>query len=221
MKRRSRASAPESLIICCIADTHQLHKDVLVPPGDVLIHAGDFCHMGGSKQALADFNDWLGEQPHSIKICVPGNHDGILEADPSARRILRNAEVLINEGIEFEGLRIWGSPITPLYGGSFGLARPEDRKRVYSRIPRDTDILITHGPPLGVLDSAPGSNLHAGDPELLTAIQKLSVKLHVWGHIHAANGIEVTDNAVFVNAALLGEDGGIGWQPIVLRMARK
>ena len=220
MKKHARSSDPEYLVICCIADTHLLHWDVELPPGNLLIHAGDLCHMGGNVRALADVNDWLGRQSFECTVCVPGNHDAILETNPAARRILTNAEVLINQGIEFKGLRIWGSPVTIPSGGAFGVSLPEDRRRVFSGIPTDTDVLITHGPPFGILDSAPDWDFHAGDPELLRAIQRLSLKLHVWGHIHAAHGVDATAKTIYVNAAMLGEDGGIGWQPIVLRLPK-
>jgi hypothetical protein len=77
--------------------------------------------------------------------------------DRERRALLSDATVLINEGIEIDGHRIWGSPVTPLYGGAFGLISPEDRKRLYARIPEDTDSLITQGPPYGILDVTPGS----------------------------------------------------------------
>jgi Icc-related predicted phosphoesterase len=212
--------SPESLLITCISDTHLLHRDVVVPDGHILIHAGDICHMGRSKADLADFNAWLGELPHTLKVVCPGNHDLPLEEDASNRRILTNAVLLINEGVEFDGLRLWGSPVIPPIGGAFCVSRPEDRRRIFSRIPDDTDILITHGPAFGVLDSSPGSHFHAGDRELLIAVERIRPKLLVSGHIHPGHGVKITDQTVFVNAALLGENGGIGWEPIVLRMPR-
>jgi hypothetical protein len=63
-----------------------------------------------------------------------------------------------------------------------------ERRRVYSTIPDDTDIIITHGAPVGVLDMALGSNYHGGDPELLEAVQRVQPMLHVFGHIHGAVG---------------------------------
>jgi len=99
-----------------------------------------------SLHAIIDFNTWLGELPHRHKIVVPGNHEFFLEADPVKRSLLSNATVLINEDIEIDGLRIWGSPVTPSYGGAFGLSLTADRRRLYAQIPKDTDVLITHGP---------------------------------------------------------------------------
>jgi Icc-related predicted phosphoesterase len=183
-----------------------------------LLNAGDFTMFSRSMMAVADFNAWLGELPHRHKIVVPGNHEFFLEADPTKRSMLSNATVLINEGIEIEGLRIWGSPVTPLHGGAFGMSSTDDRRRLYAQIPEDTDVLVTHGPPLGMLDSPPGGEFHGGCRELLEAVVRVKPKLHVFGHVHGAHGILQTETTTFVNAALLGADGGLDWSPIVLQM---
>jgi hypothetical protein len=113
----SRTSSQRTTLrLVLLSDTHQLHREVDVPDGDIVIHAGDFTLFSESMQAVVDFNDWLGELPHRYKIVVPGNHEFFLEADLSSRFMLDNAIVLINEGIEIEAMRIWGSPVTPLYG---------------------------------------------------------------------------------------------------------
>jgi predicted phosphohydrolase len=172
-----------------------------------------------SLAAIEDFNEWLESVPCRHKLTVPGNHEFFLEADPSRRSLLSNATVLINEGIDIEGLSIWASPITMLCDGAFGLSKAVDRRRLYARIPNDTHIVITHGPPYGILDCTPGSDYHAGCPELLEAIQRVKPKLHVFGHIHGGHGITEKGGTLFVNAALLGPDGGIEHEPIVIRMA--
>lgn len=152
--------------------------------------------------------------------CCPRQSRVFLESDPSRRSLLSNATVLINEGIEIQGLRIWGSPVTPLYGGAFGLSSAEDRRRLYAQIPEDTDILVTHGPPYGILDSTSDSGVHSGCRELLDVVVRLKPRLHVFGHVHGAYGIFQTDDTVFVNAALLGRHGDIDKAPIVLRISR-
>jgi Icc-related predicted phosphoesterase len=217
--RTSRERTALRLVL--LSDTHQLHREVEVPDGDVLIHAGDFTMFSKSMSAIGDFNTWLGELPLRHKIVVPGNHEFFLEADPSQRSLLSNATVLINEGIEIDGLRIWGSPVTPLYGGAFGLSSAADRRRVYARIPEDTDVLITHGPPFGILDSSPDSGLHSGCRELFDAVMRLRPKLHVFGHVHGGHGIFQTDQTTFVNAALLGIHGDLDKSPLVFQMTAR
>lgn len=211
----------DSLIVVCLSDTHRLHREVTVPAGDLLIHAGDICHQGQSVQTLIDFNLWLGELPHALKVVVPGNHDAPLEADPATRELLTNATLLVNDGVEFIGLRIWGSPVTQAVG-AFGMANRLDRRLLFSKVPSNTDILITHQAPrgIGVLDCAQGGVYHAGDPELSVAVQRVRPKLHVFGHHHHGYGVESKHETVFVNAALLGDDGGIDREPIVFRIPR-
>jgi Icc-related predicted phosphoesterase len=210
-----------ALRLVLLSDTHQLHREVEVPDGDVFIHAGDFTMFSESIEAVADFNDWLGELPHRYKIVVPGNHEFFLEADPSDRFMLDKAIVLINEGTEIEGLRIWGSPVTPLHGGAFGLSSPKDRKRLYAQIPQDIDVLISHGPPFGILDTAPISGLHEGCRELLRAVTRVRPKLHVFGHIHTAHGVFRTEHTTFVNASRLGLHDDPDKAPFVFEMTRK
>ena len=206
------------LTIVCISDTHELHRELDVPDGDILIHAGDFTMFSKSASAILDFNEWLGKLPHRWKILIPGNHEFFLESDLSRRRLISNATVLINEGIEIAGLKIWGSPVTPLYGGAFGLSSPADRVKLYAKIPDGLDILVTHGPPFGILDRSPGSLHNAGCPQLLEAVTRLKPKLHVFGHIHGAHGMVSTEDTLYINAALLGPDGDLSASPIVLRM---
>lgn len=94
-------------------DTHELHREVNVPAGDVLICTGDFTMFSKSFRAIQDFNEWLGEQPHRYKLVVPGNHEFFLEGDSRRRSLLSNAQVLIDEAVTIEGLCFYGSPMTP------------------------------------------------------------------------------------------------------------
>jgi 3',5'-cyclic AMP phosphodiesterase CpdA len=96
---KSRAALKPAIErIVCISDTHGPHRKVAVHEGDLLIHAGDFMRTGMSLEEIADFNDWLGEQPHPHKIVVAGNHDLLFEMAPdSARRQLTNAVYLEND----------------------------------------------------------------------------------------------------------------------------
>jgi Icc-related predicted phosphoesterase len=184
----------------------------------LLIHAGDFSFAYSGKQSsqLRDFDDWLGELRHQHKIVVPGNHDSVLE-DPKMRDELTNATVLVNSGVEVEGLKIWGSPVN-LEGVAFRMSKPEDRKRHWARIPKGIDILISHGPPFGILDVETGKHEHAGDPELLEAVNRVKPRLHVFGHVHGAYGTMASKHTKFINAALYGEFGELDKPPVVLEL---
>jgi Icc-related predicted phosphoesterase len=202
-----------------ISDTHDLHREVDVPPCDILIHAGDFTMDSRSAEKLLDFDDWLAELPPTFRIVVPGNHDFVVE-DSARRQLITNATLLVNEGIEIMGLKIWGSPVTPLFGEAFGVVSDNRRAKLYSKIPDDTDILVTHCPPYGILDQTPGSDYHAGCQQLLGAVRRVKPMLHVFGHVHGSYGTYSTRDTLFVNAALPGQGYDLSNAPHVFKLPR-
>jgi Icc-related predicted phosphoesterase len=207
------------MVLVLFGDTHELHREVEVPAGDVLICVGDFTMFSKNLSAIEDFNEWLGELPHRHKIVVPGNHEFFLESNPERRSLLDNANVLIDESIEIEGLNIHGSPMTPLYGAAFGMSSPKDRQRHWSKVPDDTHVLLTHGPPFGILDLPPDQAERMGDPELRKRGRALaSLRLHAFGHVHGAHGAIEQDDVTFANVALMGPLGDLVQGPTVLRM---
>jgi Icc-related predicted phosphoesterase len=200
-----------------ISDTHELHRSVEMPPCDLLIHAGDWTFFSKSRRQIHDFNDWLGEQYAPLgRILSPGNHETYLEHDRHLSSLTSNGTVLIEERLAIRGLKLWASPITPHSAGGFTVRSPEERARRYAQIPLETDILITHGAPYGILDCAPGDSQHQGCRELLNAIKRIKPKIHVFGHVHQGYGVYQTPDTLFVNAALLGPDGDIDGPPIVV-----
>jgi len=201
--------------IVLISDTHGLHRQLELPKGDLLIHAGDFTLQSKPPSIVSDFNDWLGSLPHPHKVVIPGNHEFILE-EPRNQSAITNATLLVDSGVEVEGIRIWGSPVTPLYGGAFGKSNHADRKRHWAQIPDDLDILITHGPPFAILDHGGSAERREGCPQLLEAVFWAFPRLHVFGHIHAGYGTLRTSDTLFVNASLLGEDGSLSRKPFVI-----
>ncbi len=190
--------------IICISDTHNLHKDLKIPDGDILIHAGDMTCVGGIDE-IKEFNEWLGTLPHRHKIVIAGNHDVYLESVPSMAKILITNGIYLNDcGVEIEGLKIWGSPISPNYQGwVFGRERGEEIRKHWEMIPEDTDILITHCPPFGILDFDPKGK-HEGCKDLLETVQqKIKPRLHVFGHLHDAHGQVQIGETTFINASIV------------------
>jgi Icc-related predicted phosphoesterase len=179
-----------------------------------LIHAGDFTFFN-SISKIRDFNDWLGELPHRRKVVIPGNHDRAFNLNPQSRAMITNGVLLINESIRLCGLNLWGSPVT-CDDAAYGYTKPEERASLYASIPHDTHILITHGPPFGILDHEPGTDERQGCPELRKAVIRVKPKLHVFGHVHAGYGTCHTEKTLFVNAALLGLAGDLENGPIAL-----
>lgn len=196
--------------IVCISDTHGLHREAPpVPHGDVLVHAGDLTNNGALREVAA-FNDWLGELPHRHKVVIAGNHDFCFEHQRGqAVVLLTNAVYLEDSAHVIDGVRFHGSPSTPwFWNWAFNFPERElgsgiTAKRVWSAVPADTHVLITHGPPRGALDLVPGpSPRNVGCPFLSERIHQLDrLRLHVFGHIHQGYGRLDAGAKTFINAS--------------------
>ena len=178
--------------IVCISDTHNMHDQVVAPEGDVLIHAGDLTGRGTGRE-IGKVAAWLASQPHKHKLVIAGNHDFLFETEPDrARGLIEEGGVtyLQDEAVEIEGLRFWGSPWQPwFHDWAFNLQRGDPLEKVWAKIPKSTDALITHGPPFGVLDRVDRDGMSVGCEALAARLKELDVRLHVFGHIHEAYGV--------------------------------
>lgn len=194
--------------IIAIADTHGEHWKVKLPKGDILIHAGD-CTSNGSFESFVDFIRWFKGQTSKHKIFIAGNHDAILDKQYNlVKDIILNSGCIYleNNFYNLEGLRIYGSPITPTFNDWFFMAnRGEDIKKYWDKIPTNIDVLITHGPLIGVLDAVPlkyGEH-HLGCEELRKRIFDIQPKIHICGHIHEGYGKIKFENTLCINASVL------------------
>lgn len=186
-----------------ISDTHQRHKHLEVPSGDVLVHAGDFTNRGEEFE-ITNFNEWLMELPHPYKIVIPGNHDRMFQSawHFAVNGLLTEATVLNESGITIDGLKFWGSPWTPYFRNWAFNYHAQDADKHWDLIPDDTDVLITHGPPLGIMDLTSTSQF-VGCRTLKNKIDAVKPRLHVFGHIHECGGVLDTPTTKFVNASMV------------------
>ncbi|CAJ0582510.1 unnamed protein product, partial [Mesorhabditis spiculigera] len=189
-----------------ISDTHQQLDQIMdrIPDGDVLLHCGDFTNFGGLA-AITEFNDLIGQLPHRHKIVIPGNHEGGFHLTGSnfqkkRLELLTNCRVLLDESIKIEGIKIYGSSWHILPGFSFYVKQSEIGK-MWAKIPRDTNILMTHEPPKGYCDMGRRGGQTYGDVELLKAVQARNIDFHVFGHIHESYGVMSDGKTIFMNAA--------------------
>jgi len=191
-----------------ISDTHGHHRRASIPECDVLIHAGDLMTTGKRVEELSEFNMWLREQLADNVFLIAGNHDWLFESKRTlAEGILTEAKYLENSGLTINGLKFWGSPVQPAFmDWAFNVPRGEAIKKYWDMIPDDVDVLITHGPPFGVLDQINKHEEHLGCEELRKAVELKKPKLHIFGHIHGGHGISVTEHTTFINAAFVDEN---------------
>jgi len=216
--------------IVFISDTHDLQDQVTVPDGDILIHAGDATMLGRMNE-IAAAGMWLRKQPHKHKVFVAGNHDWMFQRNRTmALQLLNNGIIgdgngkisyLEDSGVTIEGLHIYGSPWQPtFFDWAFNLDRGAAIKHKWNLIPEGLDVLITHGPPLGIHDqSFPhlGSE-HLGCEDLMAAVERAKPKMHVFGHIHGGYGKTQYENTLFINAAICNESYKPVNAPIVVEL---
>ena len=195
--------------IVCISDTHLRHKrfPIEVPEADILIHAGDAC-LEGTIHEVRSFFDWWGTLKAKHKIFVPGNHDWLFQKAPDlARSCVPPGTILLQDSMtEMEGLKIFGSPWQPEFQNwAFNLPRGPALKEKWSAIPDGIDILVTHGPPMGILDWSNFGNEHVGCGDLREELHRIKPGLHIFGHIHGNYGSSEREGTLFVNAAICDE----------------
>jgi Icc-related predicted phosphoesterase len=176
-----------------------------IPDGDILLHAGDMTQRGKLKE-VKDFNNWLGTLPHKHKLVIAGNHDFAFERQPqSARDLLTNCTYLEDSGVEIAGIFFYGTPWQPwFHDWAFNLQRGAELQAVWDRIPAQTDVLITHGPPAGIGDFTVTTNENVGCANLVKKVAELQPTLHVFGHIHEGYGKVVRHNTTFLNVSSCG-----------------
>lgn len=133
---------------------------------------------------------------------------------PEIKENLDSRITILNQsGVRVAGLKIWGSPWSPHFNGwAYNFAPPlfdgaQDAAEHWDQIPADTDLLITHGPPHGILDHNPHGEA-CGCPALLRQFTsgRIAPKCHVFGHIHSARGQEQRGEVLFVNASMCDEE---------------
>lgn len=222
------------MIIDCISDLHGFKPKL--PGGDLLILAGDYTEADTLPQ-WEEFYRWLKEQPYEKKIMIAGNHDNLLkigfpknqeEADDLKDVVeflgeKSDFEYLCDSGTEYEGLKIWGTPWTPWFYGvnpkcKVFMESEEIIAKRFQLIPNDIDILITHGPPYGILDELDAvlrprvsGMVNAGSKSLRNVVLDgkyfTKLKFHVFGHIHEQGGKSIATalDVKFVNASHVNE----------------
>lgn len=208
--------------IVLISDTHLQHLRYRIeePEADMVIHAGDATFQGKIIE-MRSFVDWFEKLPYKYKIIVAGNHDWLFQKNRDlARSMLKKDTIYLEDDlVEIEGLKIYGSPWQPEFcNWAFNLPRGHRLREKWNKIPTGVDILVTHGPPMGIRDlNADG--LHVGCEDLLEVVTKrVKPRLHVFGHIHLSYGTAMVGRTLFVNAAISGEDYKPNHRPIVVEM---
>lgn len=178
-----------------------------VNPADLLIFAGDL-QGNQTTDDGTNFMEWLHRLPYPFKIIVFGNHDG--HYDIASNYVLNNQYhdivILNNNSLIYQGIKFFGSPHSVEFGSWWFMMKDEELANLWKKIPDDTDILITHGPPYSILDNTV-YGVYAGSKSLWSRVtQSLpNLKYHIFGHIHEAAGTETLNGITYMNVSALNE----------------
>ncbi|KXH41576.1 hypothetical protein CSAL01_01078 [Colletotrichum salicis] len=179
-----------------ISDTHgHTFPPEIMPfaPVDVLIHCGDLTHhskMDEYRQTLTMLKAFKA----SRTLVIAGNHDFSLDTVAFKAKI-EQANRIYGSPLEadlvereFGGLKVYASPYTPSSSSSerWGFSYNESEGHVFD-IKTDTDIVITHGPPRGIMDIS-ADQKRIGFSDLCAAVAKSQPRLHCFGHVHGGWG---------------------------------
>lgn len=198
--------------IAFMSDTHNC-KLLIEEDCDLLIHCGDFSNLGQWNE-LHQFNQQIFRLKESGRIkkviLVPGNHDLSLDPDRTnqfdAKSVLSEIDhILIHDYLELDGLKIFGTSYVPTYYNWAFMKDEEDLLPLYRQIPSGLDILISHGPPRGILDLNERKE-HTGSSSMKELIEGLAPKIHCFGHIHPSRGVRQetwanNSQTIFINCA--------------------
>lgn len=205
-----------------ISDTHGFHNYLKTSDNyDIVIHSGDCSNYRDSHKNIFEvmpFIEWYKNFPATYKIYVAGNHDSSIESKAVKKEDFEKNGIIYlqDESINLNGFNIYGSPYTPNFCNWSFMKDRAKLHDVWAKIPDNTDILITHGPPKGILDlseNRDGLVDFCGCAALLKRVKNLDLKLHCFGHIHNGHSIVNTGtrkydikDTIFSNASGV-EDG--------------
>lgn len=220
--------------ITFISDTHTKHNQLneILPGGDIIIHAGDISSMG-YKHEIQQFLKWYNNlDNYTHKIFIAGNHDWGFEREPKMCKELLDfydKVIYLEDNLELIGdnyqdtIKIWGSPWQPeFYNWAFNLPRGGEKlKEKWDLIPNDIDILITHGPAYGKVDTIIGQYNNLGCELLSEKINQIKPKIHVCGHIHSGRGYKYHEGTHFINASVLDERYYVSYKPFTIDWDKK
>jgi predicted phosphodiesterase len=149
--------------VVIIADTHfaLMKKIIDIPDGDMLIHCGDLDVY--NKDHFVIFRKWMKSLPHKYKVIIPGNHDVFWKGHQNGVINYKDFYLLLHDKVEIEGVKIFGSPYTLKFQNWTFMYDKEHSHKIWSDVPNDIDILVSHGPPYRILDevtSGPTAGSH-------------------------------------------------------------
>lgn len=194
--------------VCAISDCHGYLPTL--PKADILLMAGDMlpvwnhnlCYQ--SYWLQTDFTKWLESLEIQEKYLVAGNHCLILEHGKHLIDFNKLPCTYLEDSFSISktGLKVYGSPWQNPFGYGWAFNLPElDMAEKWATMPRDVDIILSHGPPYGYGDISPWPiPCLTGCQAFTDTIKKVQPKLICYGHIHSGYGKYTIGKSILLNS---------------------
>ena len=185
-----------------ISDTHGHHRQVIIPEGtECIIHSGDSTNWHDwlrNQPEFEDFLDWFTNIDVKYKVLIPGNHDAWALKKYNVDKVKERGIIFNEHGYESVNDRLmFLSAYTPTFGNWHFMKDRQKLSRYWEELIEGIDVLVTHGPPKGILDIARkyygkkeegryyGEVMEfCGDNALFKHVNRVNPKVHTFGHIH-------------------------------------
>lgn len=215
----------QKLNIYATSDMHgELVDPDSIPACDVFIIGGDSCLWKTSHDIISQsiwlgmvFRPWLKEVKEKANevILIAGNHDFVFETGDFrywAKDYL-DCVYLQDSRFDYEGVSFYGTPWVPRLRSWAFYGNEEKLTNTFANIPQDIDVLVSHGPPVGVNDALARSihGEHAGSVELALVFedrfnQDNPIPVNIHGHIHEGYGYTERWGSKLYNVSHLNRD---------------
>lgn len=193
----------------------------------VRVHRGETQQRDWLHETLRPWLEALRERNVNV-VAIWGNHDFVGEKPHLLRDLALPWTLIQDEEIDvrvpfgphmrgFRSLRIYGTPWVPKLQSWAFYASDEALAARAAAIPDGLDILLSHGPPYGVLDRCPES---VGDVALYSRLLEMDAppKHIVFGHIHEGHGQVEARGATFTNACVVDAFYDHVYEPTLLKL---
>lgn len=198
-----------------------------MPTGDMIIHAGDISSVGEIWD-VENFVNWYDSLDYEYKIFIAGNHDFFFEQQSTiVKDIIPNSIIYLEDSlIVIEGIKIYGTPHTSLFNNWAFNRTDKQRQELWKLIPKDTDILVSHGPVFDILDYSPPMGtwpaVKIGCSYMKDVVlNKVKPDIFICGHAHDSFGHKNVNGIDFYNVSILDGNYQFRNHPVTIDYDKK
>lgn len=188
---------------------------------------------------VKEFKDWAEAQPVDKVIFIAGNHDFVFEAmfadalktefGVTGKITYLENDYTTHTAKDGKTYKIFGTPYCSIFGPWAFSKTDEELATLFSEMPNDCDIVITHMPPAlayaGTIIDGPGAGTNCGSLVLADEINAKEPKYTFCGHIHTGDHTvqDLTNlfgNTTIANVSLKDESYEATYEPLVIDICK-